>query len=108
MIINMTGGSGGLNFTVTGGTTQPAEPRENTVWVNTGSAITGWIFAHSAPLEPAEGTVWFFLDNDTGTAFNPLKRNCIELYPAGTMQYQGGEWAKVTAKLYQGGSWISW
>ena len=40
---NARGGGGGLNLKVVGGTTQPTNPRENTIWVNTTTAITGYV-----------------------------------------------------------------
>lgn len=53
MIFNMTGGGGvagaGLNFKVVGGTTQPTSPSENTIWVNTSTAITSWSFGANEP-----------------------------------------------------------
>lgn len=45
------GGGGGapLNFKVVGGTSAPSNPKENTIWVNTDSAITGWHFGAEEP-----------------------------------------------------------
>lgn len=37
-------GSNGLNFKVVGGTTQPTNPCENTIWVDTDIDITSWFF----------------------------------------------------------------
>lgn len=42
-------GGAGLNFKVVGGTTNPGNPKENTIWVKTDTRITGWDFSHSAP-----------------------------------------------------------
>lgn len=43
--------SGGqdLNFDIVGGTSQPANPKGNTIWVNTDTAITGWEFSANEP-----------------------------------------------------------
>lgn len=51
MIINMTGGGGGaaLNFDVVGGTSAPASPRENMIWINTSVKIPKWVFAAVDP-----------------------------------------------------------
>jgi len=38
-----------LNFEVVGGTTKPANPIENTIWVNTENEITSWIFSATEP-----------------------------------------------------------
>ncbi|MBE7016641.1 MAG: hypothetical protein E7420_00585 [Ruminococcaceae bacterium] len=49
MIFNMSGGGTSLNFKVVGGTTQPSNPKENTVWVNTDVDIPYWVFAPKNP-----------------------------------------------------------
>lgn len=83
MIFNMTGGGGtgaGLNFKVVGGTTQPSNPSENTIWVNTDKEITGWIFSAKNPfigeiVESAgvlSGTVGTSALNQTGYSFRKV------------------------------------
>jgi len=49
MIFNMAGGGAPLNFKVVGGTSQPANPKENTIWVNTATEIENWIFSTFDP-----------------------------------------------------------
>lgn len=45
-----TGGAGaGINFKVVGGTSAPASPKENTIWVNTNTAVHGWDFSATEP-----------------------------------------------------------
>ena len=34
-----------LNFEVVGGTAAPADPKENTIWLNTQTGITKWVVA---------------------------------------------------------------
>lgn len=43
------GGGAPLNFKVVGGTSQPSNPKENTIWVNTDKEITGWHFGVENP-----------------------------------------------------------
>ena len=43
------GGPAGLNFEVVGGTTQPKNPKENTIWINTAQEITRWDFSAEHP-----------------------------------------------------------
>ena len=43
------GGGGGLNFRVVGGTSAPIAPKENDIWVNTGTKITSWCFSAEEP-----------------------------------------------------------
>ena len=43
------GAGGGLNFKVVGGTSTPASTKENTIWVNTDTAIPSWHFGVDEP-----------------------------------------------------------
>ncbi len=50
MILNMSGGGGNpLNFKIVNGTSAPASPKENTIWVKTSTAITSWDFSATQP-----------------------------------------------------------
>lgn len=108
--ITNAGGSGGgsLNFKVVGGTSAPASPAENTIWVNTSVAITSWVFSTTAPTSPAAGMVWFATSSSSSVAFNAVKKNGIWVYPAGCQQYVSGAWVTKTAKTYQSGTWKDW
>ena len=43
------GGGADLNFKVVGGTTEPSNPKENTIWVETEEKIPSWIFSAENP-----------------------------------------------------------
>ena len=100
-------GAGGasLNFKVVGGTTEPAIPKENMIWVNTSNKITGWHFSATQPENMAEGEIWFATGTSSDVAFNALEKNDIYVYPLKAAQYVNGELNEVTAKFYQGGEW---
>lgn len=116
MIFNLTGGGiagggsgAGLNFKVVGGTTEPTNPTENTIWVNTATEITSWLFSATEPETPAEGMVWFAVNTSACEAeFNALKKNGIQVYPSSANQYVNGAWVGVTAMSHQNGEWVSW
>lgn len=110
MILNMVGGggSGGLNFSVVGGTSHPGNPKENTIWVNTETEISGWVFSASEPEVPAEGMVWITTGTSSTIEFNALKKNGIQVYPISAKQYVSGAWVDKTAKSYQDGQWKTW
>lgn len=48
-MIYVMGGGDNLNFEVVGGTTQPSNPKENTIWVNTSTDISSWSFSPTYP-----------------------------------------------------------
>lgn len=109
MIFNVTGGGGtSLNFKVVGGTTQPASPKENTIWVNTSTAIPSWAFSATEPGSPVAGMVWIATGaSSTAPApFNALKKNTLEVYPQTVKQYVNGVWELREAKIYQSETWI--
>lgn len=99
------GGGASLNFKVVGGTTQPENPKENTIWVNTDTEITSWEFSTDAPGSPAAGMVWIKTRFGSSTPFNALKKNEVRVYPFSTQQYVDGAWADKTAMIYSDGIW---
>lgn len=104
---NISGGSGGLNFKVVGGTSAPASPKENTIWINTNTTITSYVFSATQPTGPA-GMVWIFIGTSSTVAFNALKKNGIQVCPISAKQYVGGAWVQKEAKTYQNGAWVDW
>lgn len=103
---NIGGGSGGLNFKIVGGTSEPSATRENTIWVNTSVAITGYVFSAEAPASPTAGMVWIATGATSSVAFNALKKNGIFVYPNAVKQYVNGVWKNVAAHCYTDGEWV--
>ena len=101
------GGNVGLNFKIVGGTSQPTSASENTIWINTDTDITGWVFSVSEPESPAAGLVWIGIGVASAAEFNALKKNGIVVYPTGAKQYVDGAWANKGAMIYQDGAWVS-
>lgn len=99
------GGTDALNFKVVGGTTQPENPKENTVWVNTDTEISGWVFSPEEPAEPSDGLVWIGLGMASRAPFNALKKNGLFVYPLFCKQYVSGAWETKTAYVYKSGTW---
>ena len=105
MIINTSGGGGGLNFEIAGGASEPTNPKENTIWVNTSEEITGWVLSPEAPASPAEGMVWIRTGESGKTAFNVLKKENIMVNPIRCDQYINGVWTAKSTSIYQAGEW---
>ena len=93
-----------LNFEVVGGTTEPSNPTENMIWVNTDVEIANYVFSVTQPTGYA-GMVWIFTGTFSNASFNSLSENCIQIYPISAKQYVDDAWVTVTAKIYQNGSW---
>lgn len=92
-----------LNFEVIGSTTQPSSASENTIWVNTDTAISGWKFSSSEPENAIEGIVWIYTGSSSGVGFDIIEN--VKVYPIYAKQYIDGVWVDKTAKIYQGGKW---
>ncbi len=103
MAIGRVNAGGGLNFRVTGGTTQPTG-RENLIWVNTSATITDWIFCVAQP-DGVEGRVWFKVSTFSDGAFNAVKQNGLWVYPNPCKQYISGSWAAKDTQIYSDGAW---
>ena len=101
---NARGGGGGLNLKVVGGTTQPANKRENTIWVNTTTTITGYALSPTQPETGTEGLVWL-KTADTGVEINVGRKNAVLLHLADGKLYTGGAWANIEGWVYAGASW---
>lgn len=97
-----------LNFKIVGGTTQPDDPSENTIWVNTPNEITNWIFSSEEPENPEPGMVWIHVGSSSSTKINVLQKHLIQVYPQGAKQYVESAWIDREALTYQNGVWQAW
>lgn len=100
------GGGAPLNFKVVGGT-KPSNPKENTIWVNTDTAITDWVFSATQPAA-VSGRVWIKTGTTSTVEMNVLKKNSIQVCPLNAKQCVGGAWALKDAETYQSGKWNDW
>lgn len=94
-----------LNFQVVGGTTAPANPTENTIWVNTDQTITSWVFSHNQPNSPTEGMVWIVNGVSGVNEFDAVSDVSLRVQVESVKQYIGGAWVVKTTKVYQNGVW---
>lgn len=99
-------GGGGLNLEVVGGTTQPSNPKENTIWVNTSAAITSWVFSAEEPETPVKGMVWIVSSTSSNAPIEFGKKGIVVLYPLHASQYDGTKWIQLAASVYIDGSWV--
>lgn len=101
------GGSGaGLNFKIVGNP-QPAEAKENTIWIDTEEDITGWHFDTIEPENPTPGMVWIYYGTTNAAKLNLLKKNGISVNPSAARQYINDAWVGKPAAIWKNGEWIS-
>lgn len=100
-----------INYSIIGGTTEPANPTENMIWVNTDEEITGYIFSKNEPINKKQGLIWFRTGENSNVSFHSLTINNItfdEIYPMSSYQYLGEEWVNITSLSYQTNKWVDW
>lgn len=97
--------SGGLNFEIVGGTEQPINPEENTIWVNTDQAIEEWTFSIDQPSSAKTGDLWISTQNSSAIAFDALEENNLMIYPLDAYQYLNNTWTKKPMAIYKNGNW---
>lgn len=108
MILNMTGGGAGLNFSVKAYAELPETGKENEIAVITDTEMTGWVISPMEPTEPVEGLVWIAVGQTGPVSFNALKKQGIILYPLIAKQYISDAWVTKTAKSFQNSEWTAW
>lgn len=106
-IIRRGGGGGSLNFKIVGGTAEPTNPIENTIWVNTDTPIVGYHLSTVQPDDVLSGDVWIQTVTSGAIGFNALKENRIQIYPLVAKQYISGVWIKKEMTCYLGGEWVT-
>jgi len=99
-----------INFDVVGGTTEPTNPLENTVWINTNTSILGYHMCDVVPTwDASEGIVDFLFSPSNSSAdgqINLLKTNEVSIKIISCYQYTNGEWVEREFKIYQNGEWV--
>lgn len=103
---NAMGSSDGLNFDVVCSTTQPTNPKENTIWINTSDTYTEFVYDDSPP-EVAPGRLWFQNFGKYGVSLNVniLKNMNTIFYIYDVLSYSPSSSGRLDAKLYQDGKW---
>ncbi len=104
--VNFNTGGAALNYKVIGDTTEPINPTENTIWINTDTAIADYsIEKHNGFLTPFEGAVWIAINPVGNISFSIAKKHRVEISPSTASQYIGGTWISKEAKIFTGGAW---
>lgn len=99
-------GSDGLNYRIIGGTTQPASPAENTIWVSTGTDIAGYVLTPEAPADLYAGLLWVKTGSAGMASFNALKNNMLQVSVSDCKQYLSEKLSPMDGYIYQNGEWI--
>ena len=102
-------GGGGMELTIVGGTTRPAKPPQNMIWVNTDVEITGYILSATDPEERVEGMVWIVIgDSSRIKVSSPVGDYWITVYPLSAKQLINGTLVGVETMSFQNGVWVDW
>lgn len=101
---NAHGGGGALNLKVVGGTTQPTNPRENTIWINTSVAITGYVLSPTQPETGTEGLVWL-RTAEKGIEINVDRKGRLLIHLNACTMYTSEGWQIALGYAYVSDKW---
>lgn len=111
MILHMGGGGteGKTVLTAANGTTQPASPKPNTLWLNTTATLGRLAVQAYAPATIdgaalAAGDVWV---HTTARGAVAITHNGIAYIVHSASVYTGSAWAYVAARYYDGTAWAT-
>ena len=99
------------NFKIIGGTTQPTNPTENMIWINTNVTIGEWQMVYSEPATRANGSnlvvgdVWLLLSTKSNVSISLSRKNYIQACIIGAYQWNGIVWTSCEFTGYINGEW---
>ena len=105
-------GDAALNFEVVGSVVQPNNPKENTIWINTETAIGEWQFSAVEPTTRADGSVlsvgdlWVEFKDIGQPTINIFKKNSVRLSLDSAYQWDGSEWKVKVGQVYLSEGWV--
>lgn len=114
MIYVLGGGGTSLSFDVVGGTSQPANPKENTIWVNSPNDVRAWYISPTEPTRAsgnndanafAAGHIWIKTSESSAVTIDILRKNSIIVHPSSVYEYTDSGWTERGAQIYQRGAW---
>lgn len=122
MIYNMIGGGANqLNFKVVGSATEPSNPAENTIWVQTSISLTtvefsdqqvspSWAMPAGFCYISIDGGYWSS-DYDARPSFGLVHKEKLIVYVKPKAAYLNTDgtasgWASVNAYIYKSGAWV--
>ena len=91
---------------------EPYTWKENTIWVNTDTALGDCQFSGNEPIARTDGTIlqegdiWLKTFMPSNIVFNAVRKNALMIHLNTTKQYIGGVWTDVSFKIYQYGRWV--
>lgn len=100
-----------FNFEIVGGTTEPVNPADNTIWINTGVTIGEWQLAYSEPAtrtdgnKLAAGDVWLLLSTKSNVSISLSRKFYIQACIIGAYQWDGSVWIPCEFAGYVDGEW---
>lgn len=98
----------GINFHIVTGTTQPASPEERTIWIETSTPMSDYIFSNEQPEGFLEGRIWVKTALYSPVEMSATSVNKIMLYPQYVKQCINDIWVEKKARSYYNEAWHDW
>lgn len=106
------GGGGKPNFAVVSGGVRPVSPKPNTIWINSGTAVTDVVFSKTSPGRRSGGgalsggEVWVETWRYSPNPFEAYPGATV--YPVAVYQRSGSSWVRQSAEFWDGSAWKVW
>lgn len=94
-----------MDFVVVGGAEQPSDPKANTIWVKTETAIPEYVLSPFTQTKQTEGRVWIQTASSGDVVFDAIKENILTVVVVKAYQCVSGVYTPVSASIYQNGTW---
>lgn len=92
-----------IDITIVGGTAQPGNPEDHTVWINTSVPITSYVISYNEPTAYDQGMIWIEIQSDSDNIINVS--DDVDLGIGIVRQYVNGGWKFMAGKVYQNSTW---
>lgn len=102
------GGGGDIKLKVVGGTTQPSNPKEGTIWIKTSSDIGNVYFTNASPESPALNDIWICVNASWISRYIQISEKPYTQLPVGfCCQWNGSYWNGRESKVYMNSAWYA-
>lgn len=100
------------NYSIVGSTTEPENPTENMIWINTETLPIGKVyFSDKEPVNCNDNSIWVLTGKSSNVSFDSLQvgnEYMNTIHPIIAKQYIDGVWIDKIAKTYLNNKWVDW
>ena len=92
-----------LNAVVIGGRSQPQNPADMTIWIDSPIDVTDYVISYNRPVRHKNGSAWIEIRSDSDNNLNIIEN--VNIGIGFVQQYINNDWRFVTGKIYYNSVW---